>query len=69
MVVSNLVGSVTNAEPVVLTVAAGAPAGGVVAWGNNDSGQATTPAAAFSDVTAIAGGAGIALALLRRRKG
>ena len=61
VVVSNAAGSVTSAPQAVLTVNA-APAGAVVAWGNNSSGQTTVPAG-LSGVTAIAAGEGHTVAL------
>ncbi len=62
VVVSNPAGAVTSAPPAVLTVNQ-LPPGMVVAWGYNNLGQTTVPAAALSGVIAIAGGGFHTLAL------
>jgi hypothetical protein len=62
VVVSNFLGSATSSPPAVLTVTAPLP-GAVVAWGNDDHGQSTVPAAAQSGVVAIAAGWNHTLAL------
>jgi hypothetical protein len=51
------------AGPLAAPVAATAPTGTVVAWGDNGDGQTTVPTAALSGVTAIAAGGGFSLAL------
>ena len=55
VVVSNAAGSVTSAPQAVLTVNT-APAGKVVAWGNNLYGQTTVPVGLSGVVAAIAAG-------------
>ncbi len=62
VVVSNPAGAITSAPPAVLTVNP-VPPGMVVAWGYNNLGQTTVPAAALSGVIAIAGGGFHTLAL------
>jgi len=61
VVVSNVTGSVTSAPPAVLTVNT-APAGAVVAWGDNFYGQTAVPVG-LSAVVAIAAGAGHTVAV------
>ncbi len=53
LVLTNAFGSVTSA-PVVLNPPPLPAPGRVIAWGDNSAGQCTVPAAAFSDVIAIA---------------
>ena len=69
VIVSNPLGSVTNAAPAILTVKAAIPAFSLVAWGADFYGQTDLPVAAQNGVIAIAAGGVVRAAGVTRHHG